>query len=134
MGTPLHYCLDSPYNTIIMFEIVGKVFAQDICDPTQNGIDLGNCLQLSNGVPVSTVYSDPAFLVNLIVRNVFVIAGIVIFLLIFYAGFKFIQDDTKGKEEAQKIITAAVVGIVVMFSAYWVLQIIKVLTGADLPL
>jgi len=120
-----------------MYELVQKAYAAEpipTCAPGTSNVDLGNCLQLSNGVPVSAVYKDPAFLVNLLVRNLFVIAGIVIFLLIFYVGFKFVQDDTKGKEEAQKIITAAVVGTVVMFSAYWIIQIVKVLTGADLPL
>jgi ABC-type Na+ efflux pump permease subunit len=116
-----------------MLGLVGKVYAQ--CESTgAEGLNLGDCLQLSNGVPVSSVYDTPAFLVNLIVRNVFVIGGIIIFLLIFYAGFKFIQDTTKGKEEAQKILTAAIVGAITMFSAYWILQIVQVLTGVNVGL
>lgn len=117
-----------------MFAIVGKVYAQCGAGSQEGGIDLGNCLQLGNGVTVSSIYNSPAFLVNLIVRNLFVVAGIVIFLLIFYAGFKFIQDDTKGKDEAKKIIGAALAGAIVMFSAYWILQIIKVLTGVNVGL
>jgi hypothetical protein len=116
-----------------MFGLVGKVYAQ--CSVTdESGINLGDCLKLSNGVRVSQVYDEPAFLVNLIVRNVFVIGGVVIFLLIFYAGFKFIQDTTKGKDEAKKIITAALVGAITMFSAYWILQIVQVLTGVNVGL
>ena len=115
-----------------MLGLVGKVYAQ--CDSSKGGIVLGECLQLSCGVPVADVYDSPAFLVNLIVRNVFVIGGIVIYILIFYAGFKFIQDTSKGKEEAQKIITAALIGAITMFSAYWILQIVQVLTGVDVGL
>lgn len=115
-----------------MLSLVGKVYAQ--CDPGSEYVDLGNCLQLSDGVPVSAVYSTPAFLVNLIVRNLFVVGGVIIFFMIFYAGFKFIQDDKSAKEEARKIITTALVGGIVMFSAYWIVQIIGVLTGVDVGL
>jgi hypothetical protein len=115
-----------------MLALVGKVYAQ--CDPGGAGINLGDCLQLGNGVPVSVVYDSPAFLVNLFVRNLFVIGGVIIFLMVFYAGFKFIQDDTKGKDEAKKILTASIIGIITMFSAYWILQIVQVLTGVDVGL
>lgn len=115
-----------------MFALIGKVYAQ--CDGGAKGVNLGDCLQLSNGVPVSEVYDSPAFLVNLFVRNLFVIGGVIIFIMVFYAGFKFIQDDTKGKDEAKKILTAAIVGAITMFSAYWILQIVQVLTGVNVGL
>lgn len=115
-----------------MFELVGKVYAA--CDGGTEGVNLGDCLELSNGVPVSQVYKDPAFLVNLAARNIFVIGGVIIFLMIFYAGFKFIQDTAKGKDEAQKIMTAAIVGAITMFSAYWIVQIVGVLTGVNVGL
>lgn len=115
-----------------MLSLVGKVYAA--CDAGAPNIDLGDCLQLSSGVPVSGVYDTPAFLVNLIVKNLFVIGGVIIFIMIFYAGFKFIQDTTKGKDEAQKILTAALIGAITMFSAYWILQIVQVLTGVNVGL
>lgn len=115
-----------------MFGFVGKVYAQ--CEPGGTNVNLGDCLLLGDGQRVSEVYTSPAFLVNLIVRNIFVLGGIVIFLMIFYAGFKFIQDTTKGKDEAQKIMTAAIVGAITMFSAYWILQIVGVLTGVNVGL
>jgi hypothetical protein len=115
-----------------MFGIVGKAYAT--CDSSQSGIDLGDCLQISSGVPISAIFNSPAAMINLIVRNVFVLGGVVIFFLIIYAGFKFIQEGTKGKEEAQKILTAAVTGAIVMFSAYWIVQIIEVLTGVNVSL
>ena len=115
-----------------MLGIVTKAYAA--CTPGDGGVDLGLCLQLSNGVPIKSVYDSPASLINLIVSNVFVVGGVVIFFLIILAGFKFIQDGTKGKEEAQKILTAAIAGAIVMFSAYWIVQIFGVLTGVNLSL
>lgn len=116
-----------------MLSLVGKAYAQCQANGAE-GLNLGDCLKLGNETPVSQVYDTPAFLVNLITRNLFVIGGIIIFIMIFYAGFKFIQDTSKGKEEAQKILTAAIVGAITMFSAYWVIQIVGVLTGMNVGL
>lgn len=119
-----------------MFFLVQKVHAAGCSDLDYGSpeLNLGRVLCLGDSTPVEDVYKDPAFLVNLIVDNLFVFAGIIIFLLIFYAGFKFISQGVKGKEEAKGIISAAVVGLVLMFTAYWVLQIVKTLTGTDVAL
>jgi len=120
-----------------MWEFVSKVRAQTGCvDPNSFGndnIDLGEVLCLSNDTAVKEVYTSPAFLVNLIVRNIFVVGGVILFLLIFYAGFKFIQSGSQGKEEAKKIITTALIGAIVMFCAYWIVQIVAVVTGINIP-
>lgn len=96
--------------------------------------DLGCLLRLSDGTAVKDVYTTPAFLVNLIVSNLLVIGAILLFLIIFYAGFKFISGGTKGKDEAKTMITAAITGFILMFSAYWVVQIIQALTGVEVGL
>ncbi len=107
------------------------------CNPGAGGINLGNCLQLSDSSLVSAVYNNPAFLVNLIVRNVFVIAGIIMFALILLAGFKIAMAGKGGKQgldDAKNILTAVGLGFLVMFGAYWIVQIVKVITGADITL
>lgn len=116
-----------------LFGLVGQAHASG-CTPGEGGVDLGNCLRLANETPVSSVYNNPAVLVNLIVKNLFVVAGVLIFMLILYAGFKFVQSGPDGKQDAQKILTSAVVGAIVMFSAYWIVQIIGVVTGIDMGL
>lgn len=113
------------------FSIVKQAYAQ--CNPG-TGIDLSDCLLLSDGTPIKNTYGDAGFLVNLIVKNLFVIAGIILFGLILLAGFKFITGGKKGAEESRTIISTALTGFAIMFSAYWVIQIIKLLTGADIPI
>lgn len=98
------------------------------------GLDLGSTLTLGDGTPVKDVYKTPADLVNLIVPNLFVLGGIAIFVMMLVAGYKFISNTAKGKEEALNIFKNAVIGFVIMFSAYWALQILKLVTGADIPL
>lgn len=99
-------------------------------DPA-GGVNLGDCLRLGNNEAVSEVYTTPAFLVNLIVKNVFVFVGIFIFLLIFYAGFKMISGGKKGFDEAKTVLTSAVIGLIVMICAYWIVQLVGYLTGFD---
>lgn len=104
------------------------------CDPTVEGIDLTKCLTLADGRTVAEVYDKPTVLLNLVVSNVFVVAGILILFLVFLAGFKMISNSTKGMEEAKTIATAAGFGIAGLFSAYWIVQIIQLLTGANILL
>lgn len=111
--------------------LIPPVYAQN---PGQGGVDLGQFLRLNNDQAVGDVYTEPAFLVNLIVRNLFVIGGVILFLLIFYAGFKFVAQGKEGVQDARKIITVAITGFLIMFSAYWIVQIVAALTGVDVAL
>ncbi len=121
------------YNNITML-FASPPFGPTPCDPGQGttGIDLGTCLKLSNGALIRNVYSTPADMINLIVKNVFVLAGVFLFGLILFAGFKFIKGGAKGLEEAKTVVTTALLGFIIMFSAYWILQVLKLVTGADI--
>jgi len=109
--------------------------AQAQCTDTgDDGFKLTDCLTLKNGTKVSEVeaYQTPAGMVNLIVTNLFMLAGVLIFIAIMVAGFKFVIGDTKGKDEAKTIATSTAIGFVVMFSAYWIIQIVEMVTGANI--
>lgn len=116
----------------MLLNLIQPVYAQ--CNPSEGAVDLAQCLKLSDSQQVSEVYTSPAFLVNLVVRNIFVVAGIVLFFMIILAGFKFIKGGKDGLEEAKKVITQAVVGFLIMFSAYWIVQIIALITGANITI
>ncbi len=82
--------------------------------------------------------SFPGFgdLVNVVTRNAFVIAGIMSFLLLVFGGFSIIMGagagDTKRLEQGQKAMTGAVVGLIIVVSSFWIVQIIEHLTGINL--
>lgn len=84
------------------------------------------------GSIVGDIYDSPASLVNLVVRNLFVFAGIIIFINILIAGSKFILQGSKGMEEAKQIMTISVVGFIIMFAAYWIVQIVGIVTGTGI--
>jgi len=70
--------------------------------------------------------------VNLVVRNIFIVAGLILFMLIIYSGFIFISGGEKEVTKAKDILTTAIIGLLIMFAAYWIVQIIKIVTGADI--
>jgi len=127
-----------PQATRLYNKPVSQLLAQttptNCDDPGAGGVNLSDCLQLGTGKTVKEVYDKPAVLVNTIVKNVFVVAGIIIFITFLYAGFKLISDTTKGKDEAKSILTTAIKGLIIMFAAYWVVKILAVVTGAPISI
>jgi hypothetical protein len=113
-------------------KLVPSAYAND-CTPGADGaVNLGNCLKLNEEKTVQQIYSSPADLVNPIVYNLFIISGVILFILVIYAGFLFIQGTTKGKDQAATVISTAVVGFIVMFAAYWIIQIIEIVIGMQI--
>lgn len=109
---------------------VEKVKAQT----TNQGVEipLADYFTLKSGVSVQNVFSTPSDMINLIVKVLFVAAGLVLFLMLIIAGFGMIRGDSKNAEQAKKTATTAVIGFIIMFAAYWIMQIIKLVTGADI--
>ena len=118
---------------VILFRPLSFLQAQ--CTPGAAGVNLTDCLLLNDkGETVKDVYSTPTSLINLLVPRVFIVAGIILFFLIIYAGFLFITGEVKGKDKALELGKTAAMGFLIMFCAYWIVQIIKLITGADIPL
>lgn len=114
--------------------IVNSSPSQAQCNPGAGSIALGDCLKLSDDTKVQDKYTSVGFLINLIVRNAMIAASVLLFAIILFAAFRFISGGKKGAEEAKNMIVAAMAGFAVMIAAYWIVQIVKVLTGADIPI
>lgn len=96
-------------------------------------IDLGSYLKLSNGQKVSDVFQKPSDMLNLIIKVVFVAVGLILFVLVIISGLSMIAaGTTDSKDKAKGTLTSALIGFIVIFAAYWIMQIIQVLTGTDI--
>lgn len=70
------------------------------------------------------------------ISNTLVVAGIISIFLLIFAGIAIIggssgnnpQKTAQGKQAA----TAAVLGFVLIFVSYWLIQIVEILTGLDI--
>jgi hypothetical protein len=96
--------------------------------------DLGSCLKLQGGQEIIYQYSEFGALFNNVLPNVYIAAGLIIFFMILIGGFTIITNaGSKDKvQDGQKIITSAIIGLVVLFASYWIIQIIQVLTGVQI--
>jgi len=95
-------------------------------------VDLSQYLTLRDGQKVSEVFSKPSDLVNLLVRLVFVVAGLIIFLMVVIAGISMIAGNGKDMEKAKTTMTNAGIGFILLFAAYWIMQIIAQVTGTNI--
>jgi hypothetical protein len=88
---------------------------------TTYGFAFGNTRSLTN-------YISP------FLRTAIVGAGIISFLMIVGAGISIIAGagDKQAQEKGKGAITAGVIGLALVFGAYWIIQIIQVLTGIDI--
>jgi len=98
-----------------------------------NGFDLGSKL-FFQGTAASTQYKDTSSLINNILPNVYIAAGIIIFFMIVLGGFTMIANagDSHKMDDGKKTITSALVGLLVVFASYWIIQIIQVVTGLQI--
>jgi len=77
-----------------------------------------------------------ADLTNIIVRNAFMLAGVISFILLIFGGFSIIvgagASDTKKIEQGRSAMVGAVLGLVIVISSLWIVQIIEKTTGLKL--
>lgn len=97
-------------------------------------VNIGDELILdSAGTKISSVYTDFASLISLVVKNSITIAGIIFVILLLLGGFNFIMaagnNDPKKTQQAGQTITAALIGFVVVFLSYAIIQLIEFVTG-----
>lgn len=97
--------------------------------------------------PTEVNFNDPAVfsparlttlgsLTSLLVQNAYVIAGILAFLLIVVAGFQIVtaasSGESKKMEKGRQAMTAAVIGLLVIIGAVWIVQILGIISGVNL--
>ena len=84
-----------------------------------------------NTDPDKPQYNNLADIVNIAMPYLFSIAGIILFLMLVWGGFEFLTSmgDPKKAEGAKNKITSAIIGIVILFMSYWVVQLIDIFFG-----
>lgn len=70
---------------------------------------------------------SPGGLVSRMLNFLFPLSGLVLFLLISWGGFEILisSADQKGMEAGKNRVTAAIIGFLLLFSTYWMAQIVE---------
>ena len=97
------------------------------CIPWQGDAD-GYCI----GDPV---YPDRNLgrLVNDLMPYVFAVSGLVLLFMIIFSGYQLLTSagNPEGMQKGKSRLTAALVGFIIIFAAFWIYQLIGVIIGYD---
>lgn len=87
-------------------------------------------------VPAREGFTNIGFLVNVLLRNAFTIAGIIALVGVVIAGFNVVRHAgaMEGEKAAQAkgALTAAIVGLVIIVGAYSIIQIVSTIIGYNI--
>jgi len=98
-------------------------------------VNIGNEWFLKPGEAIENApqFQTPGALISIILRNVYMVAGVLLLVLLIFGGISIILGagggDPKKAGQGQKAATAAVIGFLIIFASYWIIQIIEVITG-----
>ncbi len=97
---------------------------------TNRTINLGQCLNFQ-GSTADQAYPNFATLLNHLLPNIYLFAGLIIFAFIFLGGFIMIANagNTDKQQEGKQLITGALIGFLLIILSYFIIQIIEILTG-----
>ncbi len=96
-------------------------------------VDIGKLPLGGNSNNTIDKYTSISPLISSLLTNAIVVAGIILLGLVLFGGFNMIASagsgDSKKAEQSKKTITSAVIGFLVVFCAYFIIQIIQTVTG-----
>ncbi|SRR3989339_726273 len=106
-----------------------NTLAQKIIFPGTSGTPIEGPLPTLNGG--GTEFNTLGDFVSKLLPLVFVAGGLILFVMLVAAGFQYLTSagEAKAAESAQKKITSALLGFVILFIAFWLTQLLSGLFG-----
>jgi hypothetical protein len=79
-------------------------------------------------------YSTLGDIISAFLPYLFVLAGLILFAFLIWAGFEFLTSagDPEKVKAAQGKLTSAIVGFIIIFAAYWIAQILQIIFGVGI--
>ena len=73
------------------------------------------------------------YILSRLLIYIFPFAGLIMLLYLLFGGYKYMlsRGDPKALAEAKGAITTALIGFVIVFVAFWIVQIIGVVLGLN---
>jgi len=75
-----------------------------------------------------------AKLINRLLEYIFPLASLALFLMLVWGGFEMLTGaaSKKNLDAGKQRVTTALIGFVLLFSAYWIAQIVEYITGVKI--
>lgn len=92
-----------------------------------------NPLEMFNS-PAKADLSSPGGIISRLLLFAFPIAGLILFVMLVWAGFEIIMGSASGKsiDAGRQRATAAIIGFGLLFVSYWLMQIVEVIFGVTI--
>jgi hypothetical protein len=102
--------------------------------PTHAQVPLKDAFLLNETETVESVFPDIGTIIATILPNVFILSGVILFFFMIFGGFTIITagGNTENLEKGKQALTGAIIGFVIIFTSYWIIQIIEVITGTNI--
>jgi hypothetical protein len=94
-------------------------------------------------VDIGSTFNSPigqtlglADLVSIFLSNAIIIAGVIMLFLLIFGGISIMmgagRDNPEATARGRQAATSAVIGFILIFAAYWIIQIIEFMTGLEI--
>lgn len=101
--------------------------------PTQETFDAFNPLKefKDDSITVEQDLSTPGGILSRVLVFAFPIAGLILFVMLIWAGFEMLSGAAtkKSLDAGRQRATAAIIGFGLLFVSYWIVKIIEVVFG-----
>jgi len=101
-------------------------------------LDLGEAFKINRNQGIGEVsqFKSLGGLISVILPNVYVLAGLILLFFLIFGGLTVILGAGKGNQEnvekGKKVLTGTLIGFLVIFASYWIIQILEILTGIEI--
>ena len=70
-------------------------------------------------------------IISALLPYIFVLAGLVLLLMLIFGGFQLMTSagDPKGMEAGKNRVMYAIIGFLIIFASFWLVQILQVIFG-----
>ena len=73
-------------------------------------------------------------IINTLIPLIIVLSGLILLIMLIAGGFQMLTSagNPEGAEAGKKKLTSALIGFVVIFAAYWIIQFMEVVLGVNI--
>lgn len=94
----------------------------------------GSCLEYTGIAESSECFDSIGSFITCVLPNLYIIAGVILLIILTGAGliYLFSAGNTEKQAESSKAIGATLLGFVILFASYWIIQIIQIILGVKI--
>ncbi len=97
-------------------------------------VEIGSDLNWGSGT-IESKFPNISTIINMLLQNIFIFAGIVFVGMIMYGGFRMMYNagsDPKLSTQARDILTNGIIGLGIIFTTFLIIQAIQIITGVNI--